>query len=278
MSEPNDNHVISTSGTAGHPLRWDHTVHYVNNLDEAIDTFQQYGLHAFRGGSHPKWGTYNALSYFGLEYVEFLGIEDRDKVQAADPSHVVVRDALTELPVYQRFSRVAIRTDDIDAVWQSLQQHELQVSDILDGERRDASGHLIQWRMFMIGGDFEGLPYPFFIQWSGDDEQRLDQLTRTGLVAPHPAGDTELLSALFGVVNPEAAATHWHELFGLEKEQSAPNTLRIGKHYFSFVQAVEPGITALTFRTHAESLLARAIEIGGGQYRFIASEVELDSL
>jgi hypothetical protein len=28
------------------------------------------------GGRHESWGTYNSLIYFGLSYIEFLGIEN----------------------------------------------------------------------------------------------------------------------------------------------------------------------------------------------------------
>ncbi|GJM75605.1 hypothetical protein HMSSN036_78210 [Paenibacillus macerans] len=58
-------------------LKWDHTVQYVNDLDTPVEAFAKWGLTAFKGGSHKFWGTYNALSYFGLTYIEFLGIEDR---------------------------------------------------------------------------------------------------------------------------------------------------------------------------------------------------------
>ncbi|WP_254776465.1 VOC family protein [Paenibacillus sophorae] len=39
-------------------IHWDHTVHYVNDLDKAIKTFQESGLDAFHGGSHKLWGTF----------------------------------------------------------------------------------------------------------------------------------------------------------------------------------------------------------------------------
>ena len=57
-------------------VQWDHTVHYVNNLDAVIAQLSQYGIRAFHGGTHPRWGTCNALSYFGLAYHEFLAYID----------------------------------------------------------------------------------------------------------------------------------------------------------------------------------------------------------
>ena len=57
-------------------LKWDHAVQFVNQPDEAIATFAGQGLNAFAGGRPPGWGTWNALSYFGLTFIEFLAIYD----------------------------------------------------------------------------------------------------------------------------------------------------------------------------------------------------------
>jgi hypothetical protein len=64
-------------------LKWDHAVQFVNQPDEAIATFAGQGLNAFAGGRHPGWGTWNALSYFGLTYIEFLAIYDYVELASA---------------------------------------------------------------------------------------------------------------------------------------------------------------------------------------------------
>jgi len=53
---------------------FDHLVHFVQNPLGAMEDAKKMGLHAFAGGNHEKWGTYNSLAYFGLSYIEFLGI------------------------------------------------------------------------------------------------------------------------------------------------------------------------------------------------------------
>ena len=67
-------HRPSGGSTRMSSVQWDHTVHYVNNLDAVIAQLSQYGIRAFHGGTHPRWGTCNALSYFGLAYHEFLSV------------------------------------------------------------------------------------------------------------------------------------------------------------------------------------------------------------
>ena len=37
-------------------VKWDHLVHYVNDLSKSIEVFEEHGLAAFKGGSHKDWG------------------------------------------------------------------------------------------------------------------------------------------------------------------------------------------------------------------------------
>ncbi|MNO63714.1 hypothetical protein D3C76_544260 [compost metagenome] len=100
-------------------MKWDHLVHYVNDLSKPIASFEDHGLVAFKGGSHKDWGTYNALSYFGLTYIEFLGIENLELAKATEHNRVV-KDAVKVLPEHEILSRVVIRTDNIEEVAASL--------------------------------------------------------------------------------------------------------------------------------------------------------------
>ncbi|HCC6121913.1 TPA: VOC family protein, partial [Klebsiella pneumoniae] len=51
-------------------LQWDHAVQFVNQPEAAIEIFAGQQLRAVAGWRHPGWGTRNALSYFGLTYIE----------------------------------------------------------------------------------------------------------------------------------------------------------------------------------------------------------------
>lgn len=252
-------------------LKWDHLVHYVNDLDMPVEIFSDHGLIAFKGGSHKDWGTYNALSYFGLTYLEFLGIENLELAKATE-HNVVVRDAVNLLPEQEVLSRVVIRTNDIEETAASLKAAGLSLSPIIDGKRLDNEGRLIEWRMMTIDGDFQGLVYPFIIQWNGTDEERLERLTASGVIQSHPAGHAEIVRAVFRVSDPAAAAEHWGALFGLPIEQSEVNntsTLKIGDKSFAFVQGDENQFKQVIFETDSTGLKGKTIQVGAGEYVFV---------
>ena len=79
-------------------LQWDHAVQFVNQPEAAIEIFAGQQLRAVAGGRHPGWGTRNALSYFGLTYIEFLAIADPDELRAATDKFLLSRDAARLLP------------------------------------------------------------------------------------------------------------------------------------------------------------------------------------
>ncbi|WP_339281142.1 VOC family protein [Paenibacillus sp. FSL H8-0282] len=251
-------------------MKWDHLVHYVNDLAKPVEIFGAHGLVAFKGGSHKDWGTYNALSYFGLTYLEFLGIENLELAKATE-HNLVVKDAVKLLPEHEVLSRVVIRTDDIEEVAASLKAAGLSLSPIIDGKRLDNEGRLIEWRMMTIAGDFGGLVYPFIIQWSGTDTERVERLTSSGVIKPHPAGEVEIVRAEFHVSDPEAAANHWGTIFGLPVTKSEDDTfsLKIGDRSFAFVQGDENQFKQVVFETDSLDLKGKKISIGDGEYVFV---------
>lgn len=249
-------------------LRWDHTVHYVNDLTASIAAFTENGLIARSGGSHTEWGTYNALSYFGLSYIEFLAIEHPQQLASSSIVNHVCQDALTLLPKQQILSRVALRTNNIDRIYASLANKNLQLSQILQGKRVDTQGRLIEWRMFTIGGDINGLPYPFIIQWGNTDENRLTQLRQQQIDVPHPAGDVNIQSAIFKVSQPALVAARWNELFGLALSSQDPSTIEIAGQQFYFQSGTEQRLVELRFNAAASNLNGKVIQIGQGNYQF----------
>lgn len=250
-------------------IQWDHSVHYVNDLDLSIRTFAENGLLAFRGGSHKQWGTHNALSYFGLTYHEFLAIENRTLAEQTEHNNHVVQDAVATLPENEVLSRVALRTDDIEAVAVSLKKQGLDVAPIIDGKRLNQQGQLIEWRMLTIGGDFQGLRYPFVIQWKSSDADRLKTLQANGTIQPHPAGSVTLVQAVFTVEDPEAVANHWHQLFGfVARKDDAGFVLTVADKTFLFRKGNSNALVQLNFHTDAETLKNKTISVGEGKYVF----------
>lgn len=126
-------------------LQWDHAVQFVNQPEAAIEIFAGQQLWAVAGGHHPGWGTRNALSYFGLTYIEFLAIADPDELRAATDKFLLSRDAARLLPENEALFRVALRSDDIDATYDQLRRTGVTVSPIVDGQRNDPQGNIIRW-------------------------------------------------------------------------------------------------------------------------------------
>lgn len=146
-------------------LTWDHAVQFVNQPEAAIQALSGQKLNAVAGGRHPGWGTRNALSYFGLTYIEFLAIADDAELLSAAETFLLCRDASRLLPDNEALYRVALRSDDIERTHAELHEQDLRVSPIVNGQRDDPQGNVIRWRIFTIDGDFDGLVYPFILQW-----------------------------------------------------------------------------------------------------------------
>lgn len=246
-------------------IKWDHVVHYVNDLEKVKTVFEDHGLEAFNGGSHQQWGTYNVLSYFGLTYLEFLGVEDRTLAESIEDPNDVVRDAVKHLPKDEILSRVALRTNDIEAVRARLLDYELSLSPVMAGKRRDAEGQLLEWKMMTIAGDYQGLPYPFIIEWNGTDEEREKNMKNTGIIKPHGAGLVNVHKAIFSVSHPDQVARHWANLFELDL---ASRQLQVGEHLFIFEEGPENRLKSIRFKTDSDELKEKTIVIGLGYYAF----------
>jgi hypothetical protein len=246
----------------------DHTVHYVNDLEEAKAAFQKHGVNVFHGGSHKLWGTHNALAYFELTYLEFISVENWETAKNPPEPNLIAQSALTYLPEQEALSRIAVRTDDLDAVSDSLKGSGLDVSPIKQGKRTDSEGRLIEWRMLTIDGNYNGLLYPFFIEWKEADPERLKALQQKGLTT-HPAGDISLEKAVMETTDPEAAVRNWHELFGFET--ISPVEIQLDGKIVHFKKGTAGRLTELHFQTNNSALAGTVVTLGSGRYVFSQS-------
>lgn len=247
-------------------LTWDHTVQFVNQPEAAIQVLSGHKLNALAGGRHPGWGTRNALSYFGLTYIEFLAIADDAELLAAAETFLLSRDASRLLPDNEALYRVALRSDDIARTHAQLQEQGLRVSPIVNGQRNDPQGNVISWRIFTIDGDIEGLAYPFVLQWGENDDVRLSRLRAQGLVAPHPLGQIELQRAVFTVQHPRAVRDRWQLLFGFPPHGELG--LEVGGHQFIFRKGTANQLTELVFNVADPALKGQRFRVGNGEYLF----------
>lgn len=247
-------------------LTWDHAVQFVNQPEAAIQALSGQKLNVVAGGRHPGWGTRNALSYFGLTYIEFLAIADDVELLSAAETFLLCRDASRLLPDNEALYRVALRSDDIERTHAELHEQGLRVSPIVNGQRDDPQGNVIRWRIFTIDGDFDGLVYPFILQWGEEDDARLSRLQAQGLAAPHPLGEIELQRAVFTVQHPQALRDRWQLLFGFAPQ--GEQGLAVGGREFLFRQGAANQLTELVFRVADPALKGRRFRVGNGEYLF----------
>ena len=247
-------------------LTWGHAVQFVNQPEAAIQALSGQKLNAVAGGRHPGWGTRNALSYFGLTYIEFLAIADDAELLSAAETFLLCRDASRMLADNEALYRVALRSDDIERTHAELHEQGLRVSPIVNGQRDDPQGNVIRWRIFTIDGDFDGLVYPFILQWGEEDDARLSRLQAQGLAAPHPLGEIELQRAVFTVQHPQAVRDRWQLLFGFAPQ--GEQGLAVGGREFLFRQGAANQLTELVFRVADPALKGRRFRVGNGEYLF----------
>ncbi|MDO3409276.1 VOC family protein [Saccharibacillus sp. CPCC 101409] len=232
------------------PLKFDHAVHRVDKPEQIPAELAAWGLHAVNGGKHEHLGTYNALTYFGLNYIEWFGISDFDRLppnRATEPYGLV--STLAEDDYAYGLSRIAASTDRIDELAQQLAASGLEVTGPNDYSRRRPDGRLVEWKLLFAGKPGGGLPLPFFIQWNDADDARRAELTANGTIGAHPAGDVRLEYVAFAVRDLEQSAGNWTDWLGLEAGEPVYNerwrgqsrTLRLGDVSLVFVQPDEEG-------------------------------------
>lgn len=242
---------------------WDHTVHYVNDLEKAIDTFQKHGLFAKFGGKHTGKGTENALAYFGLNYLEFLTTYDRKLAKLQGNNGLVYSDSVNYLPNNEAFSRIALRVHGIEKIHQELLKKGLNVGQLENGIRKASKNVEIKWKIFTIAEKFHGVNYPFIIDWQVTDSERLAILEKSGLLNQHPNGDITTDRIIIESSFPEAVAAHWHDLF--ELKQIAPTLLQSNQQTIEFVKGNDVGIRELIYNHPNNTQFD--FKIGNGRYR-----------
>jgi hypothetical protein len=198
-------------------LSFDHLVCFFNNPEEAISALKQRGIHAINGGRHESWGTYNSLTYFGLSYIEFLGIENLSIAENQEENRLITQ--IVEVLAKEKRegpARIAIRTNEIEQLAAKLKEDGFTVYGPLPGERVRADGEVIKWSLLFPEKAANELTLPFFIQWEKSEEDRILDLEEQGLLESHKGKKTEFESAGIVVNNLDQTITEWGKLLNLK--------------------------------------------------------------
>jgi catechol 2,3-dioxygenase-like lactoylglutathione lyase family enzyme len=253
-------------------LNWDHTMINVQDVDQAARYFGDHGIVFARGGRHEKWGTENALGYFGLNYIELISVYDEVRAKGfSRASASAVYDAVHDYEQnVQRINTLAIRTSDIEETHARLKEAGVKAGDIEVGKRLDEQGNLITWSIFFIDGTIDGLPYPFFIQWQGSDEVRKHKLAEQGLIVQHAAGDLLAKQAVFNVPDPEQTAGVWGQLLeSSPKRTESGYRIELQDRQLIFEQGPENHIVQLNFDGAGDQLKQQTLVFDHIKFSFI---------
>lgn len=200
-------------------FQFDHLVHFVDSPEKTKEELKQLGLHAVDGGKHDNGGTYNALSYFGLSYIELIGVFDK---QLADQpaEKYSLRDTFQKDYYASGLSRIALRTKDLNKEAQRFRSLGLEVIGPVPLGRKKPDGSMINWKLLFVGDPEEELSFPFFIEWEEPDEERRQGLEEQGTIAVHKRGAICLESVGLAVKDAEAARRKWASYLQLEQGES----------------------------------------------------------
>lgn len=199
-------------------LTLDHIVHVVQDPETTRHVFEQeLGFHTVPGGVHSAWGTWNTLAYFGLSYIEWLGVRDAHTAKTTEFG----RMALSRLSVGEGVGQFALRTNAIDQLADSWRHDGLGFTGPIEASRTRPDGTTLSWRMLFPaqqteadGSEAEPL-LPFVIEWDQDDASRLETLSRLGAV---PRIQTWAINGLhLASRHPEKWLTQFLNYFGTRR-------------------------------------------------------------
>ncbi|MEH7013621.1 VOC family protein [Neobacillus niacini] len=195
---------------------FDHLVWFQNKPENAINPLSETGIHVVQGGRHESWGTYNTLSYFGLSYIEFLGIEQLS-ISEQHKENRLITQIVQQLAKENREgpAKIAIRTNQIEELAIKLRQEGFTIHGPLPGQRVTAAGEVIKWKLLFPEDHPNELSLPFFIQWEKSDEERLSAFKEQGMLGRHAAGNSKFDSVGFVVRELEETIESWGRLLNL---------------------------------------------------------------
>lgn len=197
-------------------FKFDHFVHVVQRPEDAKETLQSIGLHAVDGGRHEHHGTYNALSYYGLSYIELIGIFDKALLEKHAEYDHSLRATIVSSHYKEGGARIALRSNDLNKDAERFKKLGLEVIGPTPLSRKRPDGSVVSWKLLFAGKKGEYPELPFFIQWDETDEERADDLKQRGTIAEHPLGHVTLQSVGIATRNIELVTKRWSEFLQLE--------------------------------------------------------------
>jgi len=204
----------------------DHIVHFVDDPKKMMELTKSLGLHTIEGGKHEMWGTYNSLSYFGLSYIEFIGVFDQTLLDKSAKVPYTLHETYKKRNEQKGLTRLALRTSTIEEDANRFRAFGLKVIGPDSFSRIRPDGSILSWKLLHIGREDLFIDYPFFIQWDDSDENRWNDLQSNGTIKEHPLGNLEI-SEIKLLVEDIAIAKDWSRLFRFEVSHTSDQSIQL---------------------------------------------------
>lgn len=192
-------------------MKLDHLVYFTAKTPKEIVKEQlQMGWHAVVGGKHEQWGTQNALMYVKNAYIEWLSIENEERV--IQSKHPLIEQMRYDLTSGEKWGTVCFSVKNIEQTKRQLEENGFSTLNIMTASRVMTSGEEIHWKMLFLEQDsLESLPYPFFIEWEVEEVERYKKLRELNSYGEENE-ELFVTECLFNVYEPKKTARLWATL------------------------------------------------------------------
>lgn len=223
----------------GYWMKLDHVVYFTEKTPiEVVEAQGKLGWHTVVGGSHKKWGTCNALMYVNNAYVEWLALENEEIATASD--NPLIQLYLHDIKDNEGWGTICCSVDGIAHFNEQLIEKGYSTSGVLNAERLTTQGDLRKWKMLFIKQEpTNALPYPFFIEWEMEEEERVADLRMNGTLSKENER-LEVTDCLFYVADAQRTAAEWAKL--LELEQVEDTVLHLPNCQLKFIEGMNENL------------------------------------
>ena len=196
----------------------DHLVYAAPDLQQGVDTIEALlGVRAAPGGSHPQWGTANALLSLGEGvYLEIIG-PDPDQPEYAG-ERVFAIDEIAE----PRLTTWAAKGTQLDELASLELADSERIGQAFAGSRQRPDGETINWTLTDPRVRIADGLVPFFIDWQDTPHPSLNTPTGARLTAfrvEHPRPDGVI--AMFETLGLQLEVTQGPEPANIATIQTA---------------------------------------------------------
>lgn len=249
----------------------DHIVHFVDKPERLVEESEKIGLYAVNGGQHAMWGTYNSLSYFGLSYIEFIGIFNEELFEKSALEPFTLHESYKKRNRKNGFTRIALRTTTIENDAKKLKEAGFVVYGPETFSRTRPDGSVLKWQLLHFGAEDQELEFPFLIQWEDSDTERYDELVEKGTIKEHALGDLKIAEVSYAIEDLQVAKV-WASIFNLDLEMyesyikvKAPNC---DFGFYKNTDMNNPLNNEIFQVVISGSKEQKEIELEGGKYKF----------